>query len=932
MLSLLVLASACTQELMEPRTDQTGDEKVTVDFSVMIPDARPVTRAMGESPQLSNLYLAVFDEAGYLVEYVKADPVELAAANGTSYVYSAELTISQTPRIIHWIGNAPESVEYGSEEAVLMAMKSKGDQDMYWYRKTVPEIAGMELDDMVVPAETTVQALSDIPLIRNFVKIILNDNAEAFQLESWTVVNVLDSGLAAAYDFGNGTFVEYLAEDGTPKSYAELVEAGYNASTPAISNYVNYSAAWDKRVNAGSACYVYEREKPIETPAYIIAYGEFEGEDVYYKIDLRDEAGNYFPLFRNFQYTVNLNAVNRTGYRSLAEAANSGGSGDVSTSLETESLIYMSDGNASLEVGYTAIVTTSEDPVSLPFAFYPNLMALYDGPNGMVAQNFNASVAFFINDDAGISGAAVSAIEEPDYNYMPYPRVNIVPAKPEDTPKTQSITVQATYTDPDGIVRTLQRKVRYTVMNKQLLTAECKPAEVPQESGSAFELELSIPGGLSVGMFPLDFMIEAEKLSITPDSSLDHMPVETGKSITGSGKASFCFVKTLTWAEYGALENVDGRKTFSAYFKTNKDVSATEIYVANEYFYGMHDGNELSYAVADLDNFVPQHFTGLAYSADPIPVGRDQHVTFSFNMSAMPEDGKVVLTMTGIAPGDDETKLTRLGIVDGNKVQYLYEPSSYTGTHSFDLVTTNTDADPVVALSAYHFVDASKSAGRNRSAFNGSFSKGSLGVDAVETVWYDFSLPVYTADMEVTVTLDGLTPADSKLTLVSGNTYIYKPASGGSQSLLLSSVDTQEKTCSITLAAEGYHTEQDTIDQIGEIVIPAGNLRMRRIVNGRTEVDLRDDGYAPKVFNADPGTDPDAVALMTLEDIDRTGNGNNRIYYNASDIVLKGVSVDQTIYLRVSFRSNTTTNYYVASVKVSDLVASQQTLTFSRVQ
>ncbi len=938
-LSAILLFASCVKAIEESQTVKADEGKVVVDFSVVVPDARPATKAMGETPQLKNLYLAVFDEAGYLVEYVKADPVELATANGTSYTYSVSLSLSADPRIIHWIGNAPENVQYGSEEAVLMNIKSKGDEDLYWYRKVVDKIDGMALNDVVQPTQETLDALDNIPLIRNFAKIVLVDKAEDFELEAFAVVNTLNTGLAAAYDFSKGIFVDYM-NGGAPKTYDALIQEGYNASTPAISNYVSATEAWAKAANAGGAFYVYEREKPIETPAYIIASGKYNDgtETVYYKIDLRDEKGEYFPLLRNFQYTVNLNTVSRNGYKTIGEAANSGGSGDVSTSLETESLIYMSDGTASLEVGYTAIVVTSADPVLLTFTFLPNVSnstELYDGPNGMVAQRYGASMEFKINDDAGISGEAISEISDPDYLPRPMKYVYITPTTPEETPKTQSITVLAKYKDANGIERSLQRKVRYTVMDKQLLTAECVPSEVATEQGTAFELHISIPGGLSSGMFPLDLNIEAEAMSIVPDSALDHMPVSTGKSITGSGKASYSFVKTLTWAEYDQLENVGGRKTLVTYFKTSKDASATKIFVANpQYFYGMVDGAEQDYAVAVLGNFTPQHFTNLTYNPSPIAAGRNNEVTFSFRMSARPEDGRVVLTMTGVAPSDDEIRLTRIG-TSGNAVQYEYTPAAgmtANTTHSFNLVTTTVGENLQITLSAYHFVDASASAERNLNTFNGSFSKGSLGVDAIETVNYNFSLPSYTDGMTVKVTLNGLVPSgDNRFVHVSGNAaygdavYTYTPTAGGSQTITLETVDTNEKQCSIKLEAEGYHTETDTILQTGTITIAAGNLRMS------SEIDFRN--YEVSIFTSNPGTSTNVTPIKSFTGITRTGNTNNRTYYNNNEIQLTGtgVSLEDTIYLRFVYRQNSQNRYYVASVKVSDAVNGQVNLTFNRV-
>ena len=57
----------------------------------------------------------------------------------------------------------------------------------------------------------------------------------------------------------------------------------------------------------------------------------------------------------------------------------------------------------------------------------------------------------------------------------------------------------------------------------------CDPDAVIKESGEKTDLVIGVPGGLGSAMFPMDFQIEAAKLSLTPYN--DQLPVETGTSI-----------------------------------------------------------------------------------------------------------------------------------------------------------------------------------------------------------------------------------------------------------------------------------------------------------------------------------------------------------------------------------------------------------------
>ena len=715
-LSLVLFLGSCVKEPAGIIAESAEDGKITLNLTAIVPDAQPLTKAMGEKPQLTNLYLAVFDEVGYLAEYVKAQDVELATDNGVTCKYTVTLSLSDKPRTIHWIGNAPEAVMYGSEESVMMGLVAKGNEDTYWYRKVLDKVDAVSVEGGIKPSDNLVKELSNIPLIRNFAKIKLEDNASHFELKSYAVVNTMNESYTVAYDFKKGEFKEYMkVKNGQliPKTYADLLNEGYDASSPTIATYVTLEEAWERRVDADEAYYVYEREKPLSSPAYIIAYGRYiyAEEDSYYKINLRNEEDEYMPLLRNFQYTINLNAVYRNGYATPEEAAASTGSGDVSTAIETESLIYMSDGTASLEVQYTDIVTTADDPISLRFAFYPELRdseTLYKG----VQTKYKESIEFTVNNDYGAAGAAIASLSEVDYS-GDFPTVLIYPTKPEDTPKSQTFTLLAHYTPnvEGGIPRSIQRTVKLTVMNDQLMTVECAPTEIPNIMGSEFAVNVSIPAGLSRGMFPLDFKVESKGLCITPDLDLNYMNVETGKSVTGSGKPAYFFTKSLSWMDYQKISNVEGRKTFSVYLSTTKAASATDIYVANDYFYGgVVDGERISYASTYLGNYTPLYFNTLKFNPSSVPTGVDVRVVFSFTINEIPEDGKVILAMENVAPDENEERLKLKEVVDG-VAHYEYIATS-TGTHSFDLITTSVDGEPTVTLSAYHFMSDSLTAKR----------------------------------------------------------------------------------------------------------------------------------------------------------------------------------------------------------------------------
>lgn len=857
--SCIVLVSACTQEL--PDFDHASDYagKVAIDFGVQINDPYIATKAMADNPQLKNLMLAVFDETGYLVEYTWAiaEGTEYATENGTRYKYKVYLTQSKTPRIIHFIGNAPSEIKFGNEESVMSSISGSlgsSNEDIYWYRKEIPMISGTSSGGAMALAEEeesgpilqatpqTIAYMNDIPLIRNFAKIVLTSASDSgFALESYFVVGTPKTGLAAAYNYSSGEFVDYfnyvdstdpeLSKEGIkvlgdPKSYQYLTETEkYDANVPAVSQNVTLAEAQVSPVAAGASYYVYEKETPLsaEDAPYIIAYGTYSGKKYYYKVDLRDK-DQYFPILRNFQYNVNITKVSREGYATIEEAAKSSGSGDISSSMTTISLAYISDGVASLEVGYTEKYITSEDAVELGFTFLPDV----NNPN---APGDIKDIWIKVNEP-GATGAAIATINGAAYTVGQEIKpssnpgvIQIKPATPTESLKTQTLTIYARYTK-DGIEHILQRTVTYKVQTKRTMIVELDPYEVPTVAGSEFDVLLTIPAGLSPSIFPLEFAIEAEALSVNPASG-EQMPVKTGKSLSGNGKSSFHFVKTLTHEEY----ITDQANTIVCHFKTTKASSASRIFALNDYFEPQYVENDLEnnrWTQDDdghsvyLSNYTGQTFTNLRINndatPDPIVMVTDADVSFTFNMSSEPSDKKVKVSLGGVKPANEEDPTLEYKGIENGYAIYEYSVSGTSG--SLALITADEDSPIYIGLDAHHFVHNEIKADRQWSNFTGSWSKNSLGTTAGETVDYTLTIPQsgYYAGMVVTVKFEGLDfangePTDGKWTDKGNGVYEYRPSSAGNTPLNLMSTISGERTDKVTFSAAGFKQHEPTIEQ-----------------------------------------------------------------------------------------------------------------------
>lgn len=904
-LSLVLVAVSCTDELVQLKPAADSD-KVTIDFSVSVPEAPAQTKAFADKPALTNLYLAVFDENGFLVEYVQADPTKTVYAtdNGTTNkcMYSVSLTLSDTKRIIHFLGNAPSSLRFGTEEEVITSLYTEDTNDAYWYRK---EIAKIEAEDPnasdLVPSVATVEALSNIPLVRNFVKIEVKTADDcAFTLQSYAVINAPNKGAVAAYNRTSGTFVDYLLiQDNSlrAKTVAELRTEAYDAFVPgdAVLNS-DITGIQLPSISSPTPCYVYERETPKSDPVYVLVYGQYAGNNVYYRVDLRDENGDYFPLLRNFSYKVTINTVTHTGYANPQDAVSSGGSGDVSTSIGTEHLTNISDGEVRLSVSYTSKVLITEDNVELQYNF--------ESLDGATLKK----VTVRKNDDGdairGIVANGGTINEYIDNNPVSnqWNTIIVDPAEIGSIEKRGSLTVLAEY-ELNGTHYTIQRKVSYTLRNPYEMEIKCLPVEVPFGVNEEVNLNITIPDDLGSSMFPLDFTIEAEGLSLAPNN--DELPVATGKStIPDTEKGSFWYVKSLSKAEYDALAVVDGKRTFQCHFKTNKNESATDIYVTNPYFVAYVDDILPSvtglqpYDVDRFTNYTQKYFEDLDYTVNPISMGVDKSTVFSFEMTAFPE-GLVTVTLTNAKPADDETDLLNPRVdADGNAV-FDFNPSTLEG--SFSLLTTTEDKAVVVKLEAKHFKTETLSADRDWEHFTGGNFTGSLSETAGEKqVTYTFGIPTsgYTAGMVVTVKFDGLafpgnTVPDSQWTTKGNGVYEYRPTAAGNTTITLTSTENGKRTNSVTLSAPGFKDMVSQIQQRNAIVIEAGKLKTTLSGFGNTSFNER--GSISIYTTSDYTGDPIETYSYT-----RAGSSgtNSRTATNTEDIELTGVTEDVTLYLR----------------------------------
>lgn len=623
-----------------------------------------------------------------------------------------------------------------------------------------------------IPDPNTEAQFHDIPLVRNRARIaVYSAENSNFKPKSFAVVNIPERGTYAPYS-GKTGFV--LGDDSKNiKGYQnlgheDLEGMGYPANlplghddfddsipeeewfkNPSLSN--GRVAAVDPSLTPGSdtknAVYLYERPAPSDKmpPTYVIIYGHYRNEenaydtsrgtcptcnkvykedegDYYYKVDLMDtkKVGDewysyYYPIYRNFKYQINIEEISSKGQDSPAAAAASAGSADVSADVNTSGLSDISDGVGLLHVmPWMAYTFTGEhdktNPVDeLQVLFYKSTTGSPDTNPGSV------KVEILDPTDGGdpiIYPVPTDDAENPEEPLIGGPdekgwrHIRFCTVKPGKTTRSQTIRITG-YHDKGR----LYRDVEINIQEVQDMWVRCEKTMVSPSAGSSQTVTFGIPDGLTKSMFPLDFTIEAEDLTLTPDNSYpdNNLPVISGYTIASGngpdkdGQLTFQFRRTVTWDEYRnhlELEEDDNRRLWRivpCYFKTNCDASATTVWVYNHFFKSKN-------ASDDFHNFEYKEFTDLKFP-DCIPWEADKDVRFTFKPAKDSQNHypKIQVLVRGLVAKSSFLQQIDLGT-------YIFTPTDEMIDQYGDLelvfITTTDDGDIAVDLSSEEFFPA----------------------------------------------------------------------------------------------------------------------------------------------------------------------------------------------------------------------------------
>lgn len=748
----VMMALSCSREAEQDRGVVDSEGKVEITFSVAGDGL--ATKSLGEAPQLETMHVAVFGGSGYLKEYVPATLESTgeykyeffdAAHNKKEkmvpeYTFKVSITLSNSSRRVHFIGNGPESIPFGRDYEVLPSLLGEKETG-FWQMIQLDHISAMQDSqgnyltpdgnggyrernpgEPYAPSEALQNAFRHIPLIRNWAKIVLQSapvESSNFVPISFAVANVPSRGSLVPYGGVKGFITNYKDlsfEDlrGEEYDYGGNLPSSvtFDSSVPSASHFENFTGGVkrydvDEEAHVDDedyAVYLYERPIPDANipPSYVIVYGRYKNPDdtsltdeekesgvlCYYKVDLM--SGNeYYPVLRNFKYLVKIDKISARGHKTPEEAAAAAGSADVSADINASTLPDISDGTRRMAIQpwmSKTFIHAEEKKEQLYVAYYDDI-------NGENAQpNLSAASVKYelIPENAGIIkdveiGEAVADASKTNYGWRP---ISFAIASPDQAAgRTQTLRILCK-TEPDNVDESpLYRDVVISLMPTQHMRVSCNTPLVLLVAGESQRIDVDIPDGLVESMFPLNFIIEAKNLTLTPDNTVEgnSLPVISETSIVGD-YPTFHYQRTLEWSEYKELSATldyedDSRwRTFHSYFKTNCEISATEIYVANEYFYTAQTSfsNFASFRDPGFTTPIPRETGGPVGVSAKLMIDKEPYVP-------------MYLDLQGLVPAEGSS-------LEQDPVTGLYAYTPTSGTMDFQFKTTVDDGNVRVTL------------------------------------------------------------------------------------------------------------------------------------------------------------------------------------------------------------------------------------------
>lgn len=427
-------------------------------------------------------------------------------------------------------------------------------------------------------------AVKLVPMVRNFACIQVKSSTGWMTINQVALVNTPNAGYIAAFDDAANEFSpSYMNAGTTPLTTTAVEASGYPATVPNAGINTAEPTSFVTPQSGVATLFMYERSIPTEDPTCILVQGTRNGSARWYKIEVTNEKGSYFPIFRDFTYVVDIKSITGTTGHATASAAFAGSPvGDISTSVGTETLEQVDDGKGlTLRVEYIDLTDmdglTTQHTATLLYKCY------YTPTTGSVrnlSDKVGLSIKPYANTDpavVNVSSAAYSGNGPDGANgwYIATVTLDKVGTNMKKSDVVVEIDLSETE-NPGGYAKKMSRNVTYRVLPKQPITVTA--TKLPSDAlNQPTTVTIQLPANLGYSIFPLTLMIEASNNCLTPTETLS---VEAGKSLADGTTNTYYFLRTIEYSEYQRSTTY----AFECHFKTTRNsgnVPAT-IYVKDK--------------------------------------------------------------------------------------------------------------------------------------------------------------------------------------------------------------------------------------------------------------------------------------------------------------------------------------------------------------
>ena len=512
-LSILVGISltSCVEDLVGPDTNVSPEGYMTIDFAVQVPDMNQVqTKAVDpDGGGVQQMTVFCFDKNNLFITTVTADIVSNTA--DLSLSGTLEVTVPDHTVTMQLVGNQnltyfrEDNYRGMSEVDVMASLEASAGRMIYWARKTVDELKAHDSDS------------NPVLLLRNQARISLSVEASAgFEQKGWIVVNSNAFGTVAPYCSEHGFEAPHYID----RPFVTLPE-----NTTKLGDFL------DVRTNEDE--YIFETENTVDSPIdFIVKGSQNGGEDLYYRISIIDQNGEYLPVLRNHHYTVNITGPLYYGQPTFAEALDAPATNNVWVSVSDE-INTLTDGVNTLSVDKTYVVI-GEDEFKSPneYYLYYTLTASGSGASGAAEVSWlegnNAAMSAFTHTYDAATGRGTICVELNAMGDLQKREGTLLVKSGRLSRKIKVITVKEQKFEPAWITTNVYGK----------------------ESGENVTMMFTIPEVCPAELFPMDVLISVNDMDIRNASGMV-LPIIRNDDVRFGGDNGIGYKYVLTVTEPG---------------------------------------------------------------------------------------------------------------------------------------------------------------------------------------------------------------------------------------------------------------------------------------------------------------------------------------------------------------------------------------------